>query len=140
DRRVVHAAELDGIERSQSVPQGRGLRSGAGVEIDVGVPALDRRRIPLRHHPSARTASAAAIASLTARTPAAGPSGWFQTPPAMQRKSAPAVTSGPQLSGVMPPIATEGTVATSFHQASRSGSARRVTSFVPEGKKAPKAT
>ena len=48
---------------------------------------------------------AAAMAAFIARTPAAGPSGWFHTAPTTQRKSAPARTSGAQFSAVMPPMA-----------------------------------
>jgi len=49
-------------------------------------------------------------------------------------------TSVPQFSGVMPPIATEGTVITSLHQARSSGVAWCFVALLPLGKKAPKAT
>ena len=44
---------------------------------------------------------AEAMASFMARTPAAAPSGWFQTALTTARKSAPARTSGAQFAGVI---------------------------------------
>src|SRR3546814_16949861 len=49
-----------------------------------------------------------AIARQKAETAAAGPSGCCQTPAETARKSAPAATSGPQFSTVIPPMATQG--------------------------------
>src|SRR5690242_15459758 len=85
-------------------------------------------------------AEASAIALFRARTPAAGPSGWFQMQPTTARKSAPARTSGPQFSGVMPPMAQQGSSISSDHHVRISGSMKRDTSLVPEGKNAPNAT
>lgn len=77
---------------------------------------------------------------LNAATAAAGPSGWFQTPLTTARKSAPAVTRGGQLSTVMPPMATQGTVVMADQISRISGSALVFGTLVVVGKKAPKAT
>ena len=82
----------------------------------------------------------AAIAALSAFTPAAGPSGWFQMQPTTARKSVPARTRGPLFSGVMPPMAHDGSSIISDHQARISGSSKFVTSFVVDAKNAPNAT
>src|SRR5882724_8318618 len=84
--------------------------------------------------------SAFLIAALIARTPAAGPSGWLQTPPMMASRLAPARTSGARLASVMPPMAHEGTFDRGAQRRSTSGSARLVTCLEVDGKNAPKAT
>src|SRR5262245_13317929 len=78
--------------------------------------------------------------SLKARTAASGPRGWFHTPPATARKSAPAATSGWQLATVMPPMATQGTSIRPLHHSTIPRSAGVVTVLVVDGKKAPNAT
>src|SRR5260370_41349997 len=88
----------------------------------------------------AHVAAAAEIAASKALTAAAGPAGAVQTAETTARKSAPAATSGPQFSGVMPPMATQGTVMISAHQRRISRSARCPLTLVAVGKKAPKAT
>ena len=55
-------------------------------------------------------------------------------------KSAPAATSGPQLAGVIPPMATHGVSMISCQISRISGSARVLASLVAVGKKAPNAT
>src|SRR5262245_29990490 len=80
------------------------------------------------------------IAALIARTPAAGPSGWPQTPPMIASRFAPARTSGVRLAAVMPPMAHEGTFDRCAHRRSTSGSARFVTCLEVDGKNAPNAT
>jgi hypothetical protein len=57
---------------------------------------------------AARPTLAAAIAAFSARTTAAGLSGWPHTAPITARKSALACTSGAQFAAVMPPIAQHG--------------------------------
>src|SRR3977135_2474070 len=60
--------------------------------------------------------SACAIAASIAATPAAGPWLCSQTALITARNSAPAATSGAQLPGVMPPMATAGIVMMRVHQ------------------------
>jgi hypothetical protein len=78
--------------------------------------------------------------SLNSATARRGPSGCDQIAPMTARKSAPASTSGPQLSCVMPPIAQQGITVVSLHHSRISGLARCFAAFVALGKKAPKAT
>ena len=99
------------------------------LECPLGMPV----RIPGHWHDQDRDC-AAAIEAFNARTPAAGPSGWFQTHPTTARKSAPAWTRGAQFSGVMPPMAQQGSSISSDHHWMISGSTKRVTSLVPGGK------
>ena len=56
------------------------------------------------------------------------------------RKSAPAPTSGPQFSGVIPPMATHGISNSDCHHLKSSGSGRCSLVLVLLGKKLPKAT
>ena len=73
-------------------------------------------------------------------TAAAGPSGCAQTAEQTARKSAPASTSTRPLSGVIPPIATQGISNRVVHQERIDGSGRWRVSLVVVGKKAPNAT
>ena len=73
-------------------------------------------------------------------TAAPGPCGWLQTALDTARKSAPASTTGPQFSGVIPPIATHGVCMVSCQIDRVSRSQEVGASLVVVGKKAPKAT
>src|SRR5690606_11696385 len=63
------------------------------------------------------------ITSFMALTAWAGPFSSVHTPPPTARKSAPARSSGSQFAAVIPPMATEGTVAVSLHHVRISRSA-----------------
>src|SRR5579883_782064 len=122
--------------RTQSFRRGQALRRGDELGHECAVEDVELARMvdgdlgdasliePQRDPGHAVLSRAAAMALLKARTAAAGPAGWFQTALTTARKSAPARTSCEQFSGVMPPIATQGTVIISLHQARRSGDGR----------------
>src|SRR5258707_6195706 len=113
---LAHQGAIDDIELSRI---GHRDMTDDSACIMLREPDGDGRRGAAAHERSA--ASASAIARLNARTAAPGPSRWFHTAVTTARKSAPAVTRGAQMSGVMPPIATPGTGMISLHQASHSG-------------------
>jgi hypothetical protein len=83
--------------------------------------------------PAAAWREASAIVVFNALTPAAGPSGQHQMHPTTAKKSAPALTRGPQFPGVMPPMAQLGSSIISDHQLKMSGSTRLVTPLVSDG-------
>src|SRR6185437_1628586 len=134
-RRARKQGTLCGCAYNASITHARRLRSAAS--------ALGTRKICAeRGRRTQRAGVAALIASLKALTAAAGPCGWSHTAAITARKSALALTSVPQFSGVIPPMAQDGTVMISFHQVRISGSlpAMRRVSLVVERKKPPKAT
>jgi hypothetical protein len=97
-----------------------------------------------KHEPSAPSQEKRGLLSSSmvwkAPTAAAGPPGCDQTDAQTARKSAPASTRTGAFSGVIPPIATQGSSKSVVHQPRIDGSGLWNTSLVLVGKKAPNAT